>query len=290
MRRRPLTLLLAALAGAVLALGGCSSPAETSGQDVSVTVDGRTLTLHTPPGYDPERAVPLVVGLHGYTSNSTELASYFGLRLASDRRGFLLALPEGLTNPKGDQYWNALEGGCCDFYSAGTDDSTWLSHVVSALTADHEVSRVAVVGHSNGAFMAHRFACDHADQVDAIAALAGLLTDDLATCRPSRPVTVVQLHGDADDVVPAHGGAHMSSALGTAQAWADLDGCDPTPRDGTPLDLVGDLDGAETTVRAWDQGCRDGSSVRLWTIAGGGHVPNFTPAFTTEMLDAVLGG
>jgi polyhydroxybutyrate depolymerase len=285
---RPTTATLAVLALVLLALAGCGSTPRAAA-DPTLTVDGRSFTVHEPKGYDPERAVALVVGLHGYTSNSTELASYFGLRTASDRRGFLLALPEGLTDPKGDQYWSAVEGGCCDFYSARNDDSTWLSHVVETLRSDYRIDRVAVVGHSNGGFMAHRFACDHADQVDAIASLAGPLSDDLTRCRPARPVTVLHMHGDADEVVAYDGGPHLSSALGTAEAWAGFDGCTATPRDGAGLDLAGDLDGAETSVRVWDQGCRDGSSVQLWTVAGGSHAPSFTPAFTTDMLDVVLG-
>src|SRR5512133_542262 len=113
--RRTRRARLAALAALALAtsatLAACSSsPSDADAGDVTLTVDDRSFTVHEPKGYDPATPAALVVGLHGYTSNAHELDSYFDLTAASDARGFLLALPDGLTNPKGDHYWNAVDG------------------------------------------------------------------------------------------------------------------------------------------------------------------------------------
>ena len=44
--------------------------------------------------------------------------------------------------------------------------------------------RVCLIGHSNGGFMSHRFACDRADLVAAIVSLAGVPTgSDLGRCK-----------------------------------------------------------------------------------------------------------
>lgn len=287
--RRARLAALAVLALAVSAILTACSGSPSDAGDITLTVDGRSFTVHEPAGYDPATPTALVVGLHGYTSNAHEFDSYFDLTAASDARGFLLALPDGLTNPKGDHYWNAVDGGCCDFYSAGTDDSTWLSHVLTDLTDRYRVDRVVVIGHSNGGYMAQRLACDHADQVDVIALLAGPLSDDPAACRPSQPVTVLHIHGDADDTVPYDGEHPAASARATAEEWARLDGCAATPTTGAPLDLDSDLGGDETTVQRWDQGCRDGSQVQLWTIHGGGHVPAISPDFVPDVLGVALG-
>lgn len=263
------------------------APPTSGGTTVQVDVDGRPVTLHLPPGHDAAAPVPLVVGLHGYTSNATELDSYFDLTAASDERGFLLALPEGTVDPSGDQFWNALEGGCCDFSGSGVDDSTFVSRLIELVSDAYAVERAVLVGHSNGAYLAHRVACEHADQVAAIGALAGTLPADTARCDPSRPVTVLHIHGDADDVVGYGGGQGGASAPDTAAAWAGLDGCSAGPEERPALDLEWTLPGPETTVLRYGD-CRDGAAVELWTITGGGHVPELGDGFTPAVLDFLL--
>jgi polyhydroxybutyrate depolymerase len=267
------------------------SAAVAPGTTGTVDLDGRPYRLHVPATYTTSSRVPLVVGLHGYTSTSSGLDDYLGLTAASDARGFLLALPEGTTDPQGHQFWNAVDHGCCDLSGTHVDDSGYLSHLIAQLTSSYAVSTVVVVGHSNGGFMANRLACDHADQVDAIASIAGPLPYDTSLCHPSRPVRVLHVHGDDDDTVPYQGSAAEMSAGAqqTAQRWAELDGCTVGPTTGPALDLDRATSGAETTPVAYT-GCRDGVEVRLWTIHGGRHVPTLTPQFTPDVLDYLLGG
>ena len=266
-----------------------SAAAIAPGTTGTVDLDGRPYRLHVPAGYVATTPAPLVVGLHGFTSRSSQLDSYLGLTAAADERGFLLALPEGTTDHAGNQFWNAVEGGCCDLYSSRVDDSGYLSRLVTQVSASYAVGRVAVIGHSNGGYMAQRFACDHADQVDAIASLAGPLASDTSLCRASRPVRVLDIHGDADETVPYLGSAaeRSASAMDTVRRWAVLDGCTSGPAEGAPLDLEATIAGAETTPTVWS-GCRGGTGVRLWTIHGGRHVPTLTPAFTPDVLDVLL--
>jgi polyhydroxybutyrate depolymerase len=269
---------------------GCGAPGHTAGiaagSTGSIEVDDRPFDLHVPTGYDGGPTT-LVLALHGYTSDSREFDRYLGLTGASDQRGFLLALPNGLVDEAGDRFWNALSG-CCDFYLADPDDSTYLSDVISTVSATYAVDSVAVVGHSNGAFMAHRLACEHADQIDAIATLAGTLPADTSGCLPEAPVRVLDIHGDADAVVPYTGSWNTASAEDTAQTWATLDGCDPTPAPGPPADLDSSLPGSETTVTRWSTGCADGGEVQLWTIVGGAHTPTLGPAAAPAVLDFLL--
>ena len=55
--------------------------------------------------------------------------------------------------------------------------------------------------------------------------------------------------------------------------------------DGTPLDLTGDVDGAETVPRRYTAGCAPGIDVELWTMRGGAHVPDFNAEYTRQILD-----
>ena len=92
-----------------------------------------------------------------------------------------------------------------------------------------------------------RLACERADVVSAIAPVAGTLGSAFP-CAPSRPVSVLQVHGTADPVVPFGGGpmvgrggaSDIVAAPAMAQRWRDLDGCPAHPsrtswRAGAPI-------------------------------------------------------
>jgi polyhydroxybutyrate depolymerase len=259
----------------------------------TIEIAGRPVTLHVPGSYDPGSPAPLVIALHGYTSNAAEMESYLRLTPESDRRGFIYAYPDGSTADRGERFWNATDA-CCAFSSSRPDDSRYLSDLITTIQGTYRIdrARVYLVGHSNGGFMSFRMACDHADQITAIAALAGATWQDPARCRPSEPVSVLAIHGTADETIAYTGGSigrtAYPSAAATVAQWVGNDRCTDTGGDAQPLDLVTDLAGAETTVRTYTQGCAGGSTVQAWTITGGRHVPRFGPAFAPALTDFLL--
>jgi len=259
----------------------------------TVTIAGRQVTVHVPAGYDPARPAPLVIGLHGYTSNAAELESYLGLTPESDRRGFVYAYPDGSTDDRGEQFWNATDA-CCAFSGSPPDDSRFLSGLITAIQGAYRIdpARVSLIGHSNGGFMTFRTACDHAGQVTAIVSINGASWNDAARCRPSEPVSVLAVHSSDDETIAAGGGtigrATYPSAATTITQWLGYDRCAGTGRDAPRLDLVGDLPGAETSVHAYVDGCAGGSAVTSWTIDGGTHVPSWGPAFAPAVTDFLL--
>ena len=165
--------------------------------------------------------------------------------------------------------------------------------------------RVFVVGHSNGAFMSYRMACDHADTIAAIVSVAGAPPTEPAACRPSEPVAILQVQGSADDQVRVDGGSLTGNlapgddrlkaypALEASLAeWAMLDGCSGTRTPSTPaVDLDRTILGAdgpsETAVSAYET-CRPGGAVELWMIQGGGHGPEFTDDFGARVVAFLL--
>ena len=149
-----------------------------------------------------------------------------------------------------------------------------------------------VIGHSNGAFMAFRMACDHADQIAAVATLAGAMFQDVTKCKAAEPVSQLHIHADTDTENLYDGGsinAPYPSAVTSVNDWVTFDGC-ATPPDTSapPLDLDVNLTGAETTVTKYAAGCKAGSAAELWTINGGAHSPTFTPAFAPAVIDFLL--
>ena len=270
--------------------GSATPSAETN--TVTLEVDGRPFRLYVPSSYREDKPAALVIGLHGYTSHSAELESYFRLVPHAEQRGFLYAMPDGTTDQRGDQFWNATNA-CCDVYGSGVDDSTYLSNVIKRVKESYSVDseRVFFIGHSNGGYMSHRMACEHADEVTAIASLAGVPWADPSRCRPSRPVSVLQIHGTADETVNYRGGAFgpnttYPGAEATVAQWRDLNGCSEVADTSTPpMDLDDTIDGAETTITVYADACRGGSRVVLWSMQGSSHVPTLTDSFTPAVLD-----
>ena len=259
----------------VMAAGTLVAPSSAS------PTANRPYGLKVPAGYDGQRPVPLVVLLHGYTSNGATQAAYFGLPEEADRAGFLLAYPDGTRDLLGNRFWNATDA-CCDWFGSGVDDVAYLDAVIDEIAARYPVdpARVFLVGHSNGAFMAHRYACDRSARVAAIVTLAGMQWKDESRCGASSPpVSVLHVHGRYDTTVRYEGGATPAAAypgaLETVGDWAGKNGCQGSlAGTGRRLDLDRTVPGDETVEEAHG-GCPGGADVRLWTIEGGGHVPAF---------------
>jgi polyhydroxybutyrate depolymerase len=209
------------------------------------------------------------------------------LRPVAEERGFLYAIPEGTKNRGGSPYWNATSG-CCDFDRTNVDDSGYLRRVIEDVQARWNVDakRIFTIGLSNGGFMGHRMACDHADLVAGIVSIAGATHADPSLCRPSQGVHILNIHGTADDVIRFGGGTFTGpypGALETVQRWVTLNGC-AAPEPGPTLDADARNPGAETTVTRYT-GCRPGGSVEFWEMAGSGHYFFATDEFRRVVVD-----
>jgi len=115
---------------------------------------------------------------------------------------------------EGKRFWNATDA-CCNLdRKEGIDDVAYVSQIIDDVTARYNVDpkRIYLVGHSNGAFMSHRFACEMGSRVAAIVTLAGMQWNDPAKCPGGSPVSVLHVHGDADDTILYAGGV---SEIGT---------------------------------------------------------------------------
>ncbi|MBI2389542.1 MAG: prolyl oligopeptidase family serine peptidase [Deltaproteobacteria bacterium] len=271
-----------------------SAPPPPPASNVVGASFGRPVEVLVPVGYRKGTPAPLVIMLHAYGVNGTLEELFFRLRPHAHARGFLYVRPDGTANGDGRPYWNATDACCAPEIAKGLpttpDDDVYLIGLLDEIAAKWDVDpkRVFLVGHSNGGFMAHRLACEHADRFAAIVSVAGATFADAGRCKPSSPIAVLQIHGTEDTTIRFGGGAFFGrsypSARATAERWATLDGCDAKPTSGANLDVDGSVDGLETAVTRW-AGCRPNAAVELWTIEGGSHVPLPTTELARGLLD-----
>jgi polyhydroxybutyrate depolymerase len=261
----------------------------------SLTIGGkRPAEVFIPPNV--VKPAPLIVMLHAYGANASIEEWFFRFHSHTESRGFVYVTPEGTPNAEGKQYWNATDACCApppNLVDGGTppDDVQYLRELVGEVISKVEIDtkRIYVVGHSNGGFMAHRLACDHPELFAAIVSVAGATWASATKCKPSTPVSVLQIHGTADATISIDGGMFFGnvypSARATVEHWVGNNDCTKFPiEDPKKLDLDVRVGGKETSIKRW-VGCRANTEVELWTMHGSSHVPLTSANMAPAILD-----
>jgi polyhydroxybutyrate depolymerase len=224
-------------------------------------------------GHDFRLPSPALFVLHPYATDPSVLVRNYGLeRRAAARRGWLVVVPEGTADAAGRLSWNASSA-CCGAGPARPDDLGYLRGVLAdaGRRAAIDPRRVYALGESNGAFMAHRWACAASRELRAIVAIAGAAPGpEDPPCAPGRPVSVLHVHGDGDQMVQYGGGRTARGAYPSAresiELWRALDACDVLPRGSRETRLL-----FFAPLRVDSFSCPAGARVALWTVEGGGH-------------------
>ncbi|MBW2524270.1 MAG: dienelactone hydrolase family protein [Deltaproteobacteria bacterium] len=218
---------------------------------------------------------PFVMLLHGYTGSGRAIASHLGLPALAEAKRLVWAAPDGAKEKSGRRFWNTGPA-CCDFDRIGVDHVAALEKLLrrARATALVDPDALYVVGYSNGGFMAHRLACE-LEGIAGIVSVSGLPPSDLGTCQAT-PSTVIQLHGNEDEIVRFGGGRVLDRTdvephPGVVQgmvAWAKRAGCGTAPYSLGKLDLESEIDGDETE-RLRFPSCAN--RMELWLVHGGRH-------------------
>ena len=197
-RRRTLVASLLALvlgASGAMPLAGALDPVTGSSDDRVVLASGRAYVLHVPEALrrSPGLAVgrPVMVFLHALFGEPADAAASTGFDALADRDGALVAYPVGIKRS-----FNA--GLCCgEAVTQQIDDVAFLADVVADLR-NRGAGRISVVGFSNGAMMAYRFACARPDLVDTVGSMSGTL--EIPRCEGR--IKALHIHGEKDTAVP----------------------------------------------------------------------------------------
>ena len=270
--KRAIALVSAAFV--LVALLGCSQtpyPAGTTTQTIRVGGSDRQFLVTIPSV--SLRDAPLVVVLHGGLGSGDQARSAYGWDELAAAEGFVVAYPDGL-----GRAWNAGDGCCGASGENGVDDVRFITRMIDEIAGSVSIDRdrVYAAGMSNGAMMAYRLACD-TDEFAAIGAVAGTI---LGECEDPAPLSVIAIHGDADESVRMDGepGAGLENIDGMPvadvnQLWRDVDECE------SPESVAGDV----STLTA-SCGLR---SVELVVVAGAGHQ---WPGSTQSAAQKAIGG
>ena len=238
-----------------------------------IAVGGRDrwFLVDLPPGYDAKTSHPLVVDFHGGGGSPESARRQTAFARVAGPAGAIVVYPAGSGQLGARRLltWNTET--CCGYAArARIDEAAFVRAMLDTLEAAYAVDakRVYATGLSNGGMMTYLVGCRLSDRFAAIAVVSGELTVD---CRPSRPVSVLVIHGTADENLPYDGGVGrkaldrhdvrpVSYALET---WRARDRCDAAAKS------AGLAKSPAVTHTAWS--CADGTVVELYAIEGGGH-------------------
>ena len=200
----------------------------------TITIEGmqpRTYYLNIPAKYSAETSTPLLLALHSRTTTAKTIYADSQILTFAESANFIVVGINGSIH-EGFSSWNA--GNCCTNATTYEENdllltSTIIDFVKSRFAIDQ--NRVWVMGHSNGGIMAYRLACDLSEKITAIAVVTGAPMDP--TCSPTRPVSILHIHGNLDPTILFHGGGKFEnpSIFHSVQDMAYRNLCSGNPKE-----------------------------------------------------------
>jgi polyhydroxybutyrate depolymerase len=235
------------------------APAPTAAAPVvsvnTLLVDGRARQWQRlTPGGGVTATTPILVVLHGQAVTAAQEVGRDGLTPLVAAGRAELAYPQGIGNS-----WNA--GGCCGAAQTQKVDDVGF---VRALVAEVDPGRtrpVFLIGYSNGGRLAYTVACQDPTLVDGFAIVDAV---PMSGCTLGRPITILQVDGTADPVIPyrpGDPGGELPPATTQVERLRLLDGCAAAPSTVQTGNLA---------VATWS-GCVDGTRLAFASYQGGNH-------------------
>jgi polyhydroxybutyrate depolymerase len=223
----------------------------------------RKYRLHLPPAFTSQESLPLVFNYHGFTSNGTQQELMSDMNAVSDTARFLVCYPEGI-----NASWNVGW-----VFGSTADDVGFTAALIDELYGKYNIdqNRVFACGMSNGGFMSYRLACELPSRIAAIASVTGsMVPQALTSCKPGRPVPVMEIHGTADNIVNYNGSPLIAAPIpDVLRLWQKNNGCDETPEKAEIPDVN---PGDGTTTERWVyQNCESNGQLVHYRVRNGGH-------------------
>ncbi len=240
----------------------------------------RTFWIYVPASYyNTTKEVPLILNLHGYTSNGWEQMFYSEMNQVADTAGFIVVYPEGTFDLTGNRYWNA------GFSVYGANDTLFLNVLIDTLLQRYRIRKDAIFfcGMSNGGIMSYYMACFAARHIKAIGSVAGTPARSWFPCTPTKTIPLIHFHGTQDNRVPYQGNQRFYPVDSTLMEWENFLQCYNTYS--TFIDSLNDSTAVEMTY--WK--CDSCATMVKAKIFNGGHTwpgASFYIGTTTKEIHA----
>ena len=230
----------------------------------TITWDGqeRQYLEYVPTSYSEAVAAPVLFMLHGMGDDINNFFQATQIRNVAEEQGWIIICPQaldftyaipGLGSQDFGTCWNVGSTVSVSFEMYGfplnfdvtvnenVDDEGFLMAALEATKAEYNVdqNKIFFAGFSLGGFMSHRMAIQHGDIINSIAAVSGVIGNDLTTLTPVDNVNVLQFFGTNDEMITYDDAMISLQTLGyynlgmpveeTVEYWRAFNQCDEAP-------------------------------------------------------------
>lgn len=155
----------------------------------SMTIAGksRTYIIHVPTGLPANP--PLVLNLHGMSSNASQQEQLSGMNKVADQGKFIVVYPNS-------------DGSTWDLSATG-NDVKYVAALIDTMIKRYNVDpkKVFETGFSMGGMMSYALECSIPDKFAAFGPTSGYLMGGTGGCSNAPPKPILHIHGAADDFV-----------------------------------------------------------------------------------------
>ncbi len=251
----------------------------------------RTYTLHVPAMHSVKTPMPLAVLLHPAFLSGDRMQRLTGFNRIADQYGYIVAYPDGVR-----RVWNLeSESDGRPLGGSRANDAGFIHALIDDLQQRYPIdpTRIYIAGASAGSMLTHRLVTQ-SPRFAAAATVMGTFPQKLLTQDASqRPIPMLIIHGTDDRIVPYAGGnvnlgpgasINLLSAPDTATHYAARNLCERPTKPATLID-ADPADGTRTHRTLYPNG-RDGATVVLYAVEGGGHT---WPGQASTLLTFLIG-
>lgn len=211
---------------------------------IKVGSSTRNMIVYAPSGLSNPA---LIIQMHGMNQDAAYQKNAAKWETIADREKFVVVFPNG-----NNKSWDI----------SGNTDIDFLKAIIDTMYNRYKIdrNRVYASGFSMGGMMSYHVANKMADKIAAIAPCSGYLFNNTASS--SRPMPIIHIHGDADDVVG------YSGVAGVLNAWRTHNGCPSAAQTTKPYPA--NKPNSTCTKQYWGP-CKNNAAIMLLTNAGKGH-------------------
>ena len=217
---------------------------------------------YVPSTYSEETPAPVLFMLHGLGDQATNFFNTTNISTIAERKGWIVVCPQatpfnfqipGMGGYNFGTSWSAgvtvtvtieLYGMPFNFdvtVNPDADDSGFLMETLNVLGEEYNLLQDSVffAGFSLGACMCHRMAIEHGERINAIAAVSGVVGNDMDEMTPTANLNVLEVFGTNDEMISYENaevslqsyGTHSIGlpAEATVEYWRAYNQCDENP-------------------------------------------------------------
>ncbi|MGB2273842.1 MAG: alpha/beta hydrolase family esterase [Flavicella sp.] len=221
--------------------------------ELMVNGEKRHYISYVPEDYSTENPIPLLLSFHGTSSNMEYNYEYTQFSLLAELEHFIVIHPDGI-----DNNWIVNHQDNIDIH--------FIELLLQELQSKYNIDskRIYCTGMSRGGFFSFNLACRMSDQIAAIASVTGTMYGlGINQCSPSRPVSILQIHGTEDKIVS------YETVSNVLSYWIDFNKTDTIPFE-NDLPNIDTEDGSNVVQYRYTNGT-NGVEVQHLKINGGGH-------------------